>query len=588
MLLSVCGCTVTLEQPKTECVFDIVYDSTQGNAWSDSKDGYYPVGTTITAHATGGEGLDFMCWTLGGYLADGGIDISHEPDYTFTLTDDCWLYANFKDDSFAVVRYHTNGGTVADTGADMYEQQFSLEYYLYPNSLASMDYFKRDGYTLMSYNTMPDGSGEAFNLGGKILIETNRIIDVYCIWAKQADVSEFTFEYSDAYQGWFIASYSGHEETLCLPETYKNQPVIGVTKGALCGADMTTLIIPDGYQFVQDGCCTDCENLTNLYIFDSLTYISDAAFENCTALAKYYFNAATPPRFTTWFNNHTKKIEVLAHSYFTADKPRIICVGGSSTTYAVDWELIESMLTEDYEVINMGTNGANLWNMTAWWVMKYMNEGDIVLQIPEYSAWQLGGVICRWETFRSFEGCYNVFSWVDGRCFYDLLDCFCEFLDSRRDMDPTSYEDFVCSLAPNGYYDDQGGLNVHVRANSTGETFWSGRTITICGDYLYPYMVYYCNYIYDAIRYNGGTPLMAWTPLNINAMQYKPDSQQIDDFVAYVDDNLDIPMISEIHDYFYTADHFFDDDYHLCYESRLGYSEQLANDLNTWFAEQAK
>lgn len=582
-----CGCTVTLDTAENkEYVFDIIYDGTQGNAWSESKDGYYAAGTTITAHAVGGEDRDFMCWSVGGYLTDGGTDISHDADFTFDISADTWLYANFKSDDLAVVRYHTNGGVVTDTGADIYEQQFSLEYYLYPNTLASMDYFTREGYTLISYNTKPDASGEAFNIGGKAFVETNGIIDLYCIWVKQTDESLFDFVRDDTLEGWFITGYSGHEKTLCLPESYRGEPVLGIDSGALTGADMETLVIPDGIEYVRDGSCTNCENLLRIYVFDSLSYISDAAFDGCESLRGYYFNAATPPRFTTWFNNHTKKVEVLCYTSRHAENPRIICVGGSSTTYAVDCEHMEECLDGDWTVINFGTNGANLWTMTSWWIMKYLNEGDIVLQLPEYSAWQLGGVICRWETFRSFEGCYNVFSWINGTYFYDLLDCFNEFLDARRDMDPMSYEDYQCTLAPNGYYNDQGTLNVHVRGSNSD--FWGGRTITICGNYLYDYMIYYCNHAYDTIRECGATPIMSFTPLNINAMQYKPESQEVNDFQDYIEENLDIPVISDIHDYFYSPENFFDDDYHLSYTSRLGYTEQIAADLNAYFASQAE
>lgn len=579
------GCDVALDvADDTEYVFDIIYDGTQGNAWSESKDGYYRCGTSITAHAVGGEGRDFLCWSIGGYITDGGVDISHSADYTFDISDDTWLYANFKSDEVAIVRYHTNGGVVTETGETVYDQQFSLEYYLYPNTLPSMDYFYREGYTLIGYNTMPDNSGDFFNLGGKAFVETNGIIDLYCIWVKQTDESSFEFAWDNTLEGWFVTGYSGHDKTVCIPDSYQGESVIGLAAGALDGADMQSLVIPDGIEYVYDGSCTNCEELLRIFVFDSLTYISDAAFEGCENLRGYYFNAATAPRFSTWFNNHTKKVEVLCYSSRHSENPRIICVGGSSTTYAVDCEHMEELLDGDWTVINFGTNGANLWTMTSWWVMRFLNEGDIVLQLPEYSAWQLGGVLCRWETFRSFEGCYNVFSWINGTYFYDLLDCFCEFLDARREMDPMSYEDYQSTLAPNGYYNDQGTLNVHVRGSSAD--FKGGRSITICGNYLYDYMVYYCNNAYENIRECGATVLMSWTPLNINAMVYAPDSQEINDFQDYIEENLDVPVISDIHGYFYTGDNFFDDDYHLSYESRLGYTEQVAADLNAYFASQ--
>lgn len=586
LLTALCGCdsvSISLNQPEAQdCVFDIVYDGNQGNAYSENKDGYYAAGDTITAHAVGAEGMDFMCWSVGGYLADGGTDISHDPDYTFEIEQDTWLYANFKSEDLAMVYYHTNGGQVKATGGDFYAQEFSLEYYLYPNALAELGYFEREGYTLIEYNTQPDGSGEAINPGGKVFVDTGRIIDLYCIWSEHTPASRFEFEFNDNYGGWFVTSYKGSDKEISIPSHYEGYPVVGIAEGALTGAKMETLVIPSTVKVVQDYSCNDCEKLEKLYIFDSLTYISDAGFDG-DLIATYCFNAATPPRFTTWFNNHTKKVEILVQSQQTAEHPRIICVGGSSTTYAIDCEHLESYLDEDYTVINFGTNGANLWNMTCQWIMKHLNEGDIVLQLPEYSAWQLGGVIFRWETFRSFEGVYNAFRWFDARYFYDILDCFGEFLESRADMDPTSYEDFRCTMAPDGYYNDQGTLNVHVRGSNPD--FHQGRSVYLCGEWLYDYMEYYCNYSYAAIEHYGGTPLMSWTPFNYNALTNEPDDPAIDAFQNYLDESLTIPIISNIHDYFYTGEYFFDDDYHLSYESRLGYSEQIAADLNTYFAD---
>ncbi len=586
LLAILAGCesvSISLNRPEPQSyVFDIVYDSTQGNAYSESKDGYYNEGETITAHAVGAEGMDFLCWSVGGYVADGGTDISHDPDYTFDISGDTWLYANFKNEDQAIVYYHANGGTVTETGGDLYKQEFSLAYYIYPNALAEMGYFEREGYTLIEYNTQPDGSGEPINLGGKVFVDTGRIIDLYCIWSKQTDPSFFTFEYNDYYGGWFITSYRGSEEDLSLPAYYQGYPVVGIAEGALSNANMKTLVVPSTVRVVQDYSCNDCPLLEKLYIYDSLAYIADAGFDGCS-ISTYCFNAATAPRFSTWFNNHTKKVEILVKTQQTADKPRIICVGGSSTTYAVDCEYMEELLNEDYMVINFGTNGANLWNMTCQWVMKHLNEGDIVLQLPEYSAWQLGGVLFRWETFRSFESCYNAFRWFNASYFYDVLDCFGEFLESRASMDPTTYEDYKSTLAPNGYYNDQGTLNVHVRGSSAD--FHQGRSVYLCGEWLYDYMEYYCNYSYYAIEYYGGTPLMSWTPFNYNALTNSPDDPAIDAFQTYLDESLNIPIISDIHEYFYTGDHFFDDDYHLSYESRLGYTEQVAADLNAYFAD---
>ena len=590
ILLALCascsGVTVTAgPAAEVQYLFDIVCDSTQGNAYSACVDGYYASGTEITAHAVCAEGYGFYCWTTGGMLSDGGTDISHDPDYTFTLEQDTRLYANFRGTESVLLCYHLNGGSVVgdETGADTYWQEFSLAYYLYPNTLASLGYFEREGYQLIGYSYEPDGSGEMVNLGGKAFHDTDRVIDLWCVWAEEADTELFEFEYSDAYGAWFISEYEGGVETLCLPTEYKGEPVIGVMSGALSDADMTTLIIPDCYRFLQDYSCNRCESLVTLVLFDSLTYLSDETFDSDSALYTVYFSAATAPRFTTWFNNHSKKIECVV--YAKDISPKIVCIGGSSTNYAIDCTEMEELLDGDYYVINMGTNGANLFDMTSLWVLPYMNEGDILLHIPEYSYWQLGGVQCTWETFRSFEGCYNVFSWVRANKYSLLFDCFYEFLSARSTMADTSYEDYKCTLAPNGYYTDQGELTVHV--NGQTSDFDGGRRVYFGADWLYGFMIYDCNVRYAQFREKGVTPVITWTPYNRNALYTYQEEDDFDAFQDYMEEWFTAPIITDIHDAILDAENFFDDDYHLCYQSRLVYTQMVAEDLNAYLASAA-
>ncbi len=563
-------------------IFTLTYDGQEGNVFSESTEGYYAPGTEITAHATALEDTAFYCWTAGDTLDNGGEIVSYDMDYTFALAQDTRLYGNFRPRDSVLVLYHANGGSAVETGEDTLWDDFSLAYYLYPNTLADMDHFQRDGYTLIGYNTEPDGSGAFYNVGGKAFEETDKVIELYCVWSRQTPVQDFTFEYDQEYSGWFITGYTGGPaEEISIPSSYNGEPVVGVAAGALTGAEMTTLVFPSCMKVIEDFSCNDCPNLAAMYLFDSLTYLSDDSFDGDEVLDTVYFGAATNPKFSNWFNNHTKKVEIL--NKYKDVSPKMICLGGSSTTYAVDAELMETLLDREYTVLNFGTNGANLFNMTSEWAMHFMNEGDMLLHIAEYSFWQLGGVECRWESFRSFESCYNVYSWITASQYTELYNSFRAYLEARMGMTDMTYEDYVSNLAPNGYYDDQGTLNVITQPNGN-PNFWSGRKIYFCGDWLYSFMVYYTNVQYYKINEMGADVLLAFTPLNRNSLYDYQTDEAMDDFEEYLSTNLTAPLISDLQENIFEPEVFFDDDYHLSAEYRTIYTTQLAGDINAYWA----
>ena len=592
MMAVLCACSdvvVSIDTDRsgggeTNLAFSVVYDGTDGNVYSDSPEGYYQAGTEITAHATAVDGMGFYCWTAGDYLQNGGEVVSYEKDYTFTLEEETRLYGNYRERDTALLLYHGNGGTHAQTGEEFYWDEFSLNYFLYPNTLADINNFTREGYTLLGYNTEPDGSGEFYNVGGKAFEDTDAVIELYCIWSEQAPTEDFTFIYSNRYNGWYASDYTGKDTVVSIPSEYEGEPVVGLAAGTFTGNDdITCLVFPSTMRFIEDGSCNDMGSLYMVFMYDSLDYVSDACFEGDYSLTTAYFGAATAPRFSTWMNNHSKKVEIMA--YHKDVSPKIIAIGGSSTTYALNSEQLQEELDKDYLVLNCGSNGANLFNMTSEWAMRFMNEGDMLIHIPEYSFWQLGGVECRWESFRSFENCYNVFSWVPVYKYTEFFNSFMEYLDARRNMTEMDYEAYTSTLAPNGYYNNQGTLNVVTRANGD-PNFWSGRSIYFCDEWLYPFMVYYANLQYWKLNDKGIDYVMAFTPLNQNSLYDYQTTEAIEDFEVYLDTWLNVDIVSDLHDYIYgfQPEIFFDDDYHLCADGRATYTSMLAADLNAYFA----
>ena len=588
-LLCACeGVTVTVDGiDAPDHAFGLIYEGRDGNIYSDSPEGNYPEGTEITAHAVPDDAHAFYCWTVGGTLADGGTPVSYQKDYTFAIDEDTWLFGNFRDHDSALVLYHTNGGKAlqAEEGEpdDVYWDEFSLAYYLYPNSLPDMGYFEYEGYNLVGYSTEPDNSGSFYNIGGKVFEDTDGVIELWCVWVEQNDADDFTFEYNRTYSGWAVTGYSGKSDIVSFPDEYQGEPVIGVAAGALAGNDyVTAIVFPSSIKYISIGSCSNMPSLTTVVMFDSLEYVSDESFEGDEALYTCFFSAATNPRYSTYFNNHTKKVEIMNY-WKDSDRPLMVILGGSSTTYAVDAEQLESLLDRDYLVLNCGSNGANLFNMTSEWAMRFMDEGDFLLQIIEYGVWQMGGAECNWETFRSFEGCYNVFSWVPISQFEKFFDSFGEFLDARRTLPEMSYEDYVSDKAGAvGYYDDQGTLTVLTAPNGD-DSFWQGRTIYLAGNYLYSYMVERLNRQYGKLADMGVDCALAFTPLNRNALDEKQTEEAFTDFQQYLADKLNVPILGDVRDIIMDPAVFYDDDYHLASPARTEYTARLAEELNEYF-----
>ena len=580
--------------------FSVTYAGRAGTVSSEKAAGSYFSGTPLSVSAAPSEGYAFYCWTQGGTLEDGGAVVSYAKDYSFYLEENAQLYANFRERTSVLVRYHANGGKPLRTSditpdaiqaasldaaaGEVYWDDFSLDYFLYPNTPADMGYFEREGYTLCGYNTKADNTGEFYNVGGKAFEDTDCVIELWCVWAEQSPVEDFEFTYNDYYSGWMVSAYNGKSEDVVIPDTYENEPVVGVSSGAFAGNEtVVDIIFPSCLKVISDGACSNMPNLWWIILFDSLDYVSDASFEGDTGLAGLFINAATNPHYTNWFNNHTKKVELMNY-WKDSERPLMVILGGSSTAYAVDAQQLESLLDRDYLVLNCGSNGANLFNMTSEWAMRFMDEGDFLLQIIEYSYWQMGGVQCTWETFRSFESCYNVFSWVYAGMYSKLFDSFNNYLTHRKSETETTYEAYVSNLAGTvGYYDIQGTLTVVTKPNGS-DTFWKNRRIYFGDDFLYDFMVTLSNRQYARLDELGIEHAMAFTPLNRNSLYSYQTDEAMEDFEEYLDENLNTPVVSDLQENILEPSVFFDDDYHLAAPARSEYTIRLARDLNAYFA----
>lgn len=94
----------------------------------------------------------------------------------------------------------------------------------------------------------------------------------------------FDFEFTPDNTAVIVISYKGTAADVTIPSRYKGKPVTTIGRTAFQGYSVTSVTIPDSVTFISDFAFANCSNLTNISIPNSVTYIGFSAFENCTSL----------------------------------------------------------------------------------------------------------------------------------------------------------------------------------------------------------------------------------------------------------------------------------------------------------------
>lgn len=191
-------------------------------------------------------------------------------------------------DEFASVTYSPNGG-----GGQEITLLYDLTQHLRPNT--AFDLFSREGYTLESWNTEPDGTGTRIGLGSRVTADQTGLI-LYAQWEKWNDASDFT--YTVGYDV-TITGFHGSGDAIVIPATIDVKPVAGIGYNAFQNCQAKRLILPDTIVNVAQGAFQNCA-FEAVTIFDSIQNISDDSFRDCGDLRTIYINTAEAPYGYSW------------------------------------------------------------------------------------------------------------------------------------------------------------------------------------------------------------------------------------------------------------------------------------------------
>ena len=577
---------------KSKCIaamfdFSIYYPSTAlGTVQHSVGTGAVLENTIVSVTAIPAEGKTFIGWSDGAAIIDGGKVLSYATSYSLNVTRDIKLYPNFLEEGYTIIKYDLNGGTTADGSSTVILTQFKAGNHRCPNLIADNGTIVRDGYTLIEFTENQDGTGEAINPGGmtKLPSEGN-ILTFYAQWSKWTDPEFFTYEV--AANNVTITGYLSDDPVLSIPARINGMPVTRLESNCVRGRNFETLVIPSSVVSTGSKVFIDCKQFNTLYITDSFTSIPNDIFVTTKTGGGFSvytpenlrLNASIDPYFVTHAENVGMRLETLLTR--EDERPVMMFVGGSSCLHGVKAEYLEAKLDYKYQVLNAGTNAGGLGVLYMEGLAHYMRPDDIIVNVPEYGANQMGGTEFVWRVFRATVTCYNLFRYINFANYTNFFVAMSEYntaADARYAGKPQTYDTKCTSLTP--VYCDLAGkhgpaANPNFSSQNVKESNLSDAKIAVINRLISQLEAYGITFYFSCAPVCDGTGTQS-------------TADGIEKYYQRTVNKLNCPVISNPANYRYKKELYYNSSYHLCYDAAIDRTDKLYLDLLAQFAKEAE
>ncbi len=498
----------------------------------------------------------FEGWSVANALVSGGTLASEESTYTVNATEDMMLFCN----TVTRVMYHPNGGVFAESGSadGVLTDRVSSTSYQNPNSLPDQGQFKREGYTLVGYNTMPDGLGEDISLGSKVTVKNQGKIDLYCVWAKTAEASDFAYEEKSG--GIAITGYKGSEtETLAIPETIGGKSVTTIAGGAFAGASMEKVLLPKTVKTVEKGAFSNCKELETAIFYDGITSFSDDAFDGCEEFENVRIHTTTY-LLNEWYSSSAAKIDRLI---WAKDKKKVIIIGGSGSLMGYDSAVLDEALYGQYEIINFGEN-ANITSLLYFDIVKeFVQEGDIILWSPEPGGYTLGNHTCSSRFWGFRKSNYDFTKYIELEHYDNFFSSFASYC-----------KDLATKTSFRGYDMLPAGMNPYGDDSSSRK--WNGSRFDYNFRYRMEAEVAMAD-LFEEIKAEGAEIYFSFAAMQESGIA-RVNTSEIENFEKLVT-SVGAVSISDYENCIYADDMFSDSAWHLTDEGAHERAGRVAEDL---------
>ena len=485
---------------------------------------------------------------------------------------------------YCSITYDANGGIALTTDGVRYSKNYGLSYHRRPNTELGNDHFSRDGYTLIAWNTQPDGSGVQVGLGSRITPDSSSLT-LYAQWLPWTSGELFSYEPCDG--GVRITGCTSDAKQIVIPGMIDGTPVVTLSTGSFSGLPVESLILPATMQNVEPGAIENCQ-LHTLTLFDNIQVIGDDSISGCPDFTTLHINALEYPYGYLYRREscYADKIDLLI---LAQGKKKMVCYGGCSMWFNLDGPTVVRELGDEYSLINLALNGTVSSLVQLQILTPYLEQGDLFFHTPELSsrAQLLIDTDMGLEDptlWCGLENNYDLFASVDLKTVHGALDSLCSYLNlksgrtsySQRYMDNSELE-----------YMDAWGCVPFFRAKTTADLSKTDH-VYLSDRFISSAAMERLESCYRAIQDRGATVCLSYACVNMDAV---PEAQQgnvemIDGLFREAIGAMDgVYLVSRLSDYLYSNADFYDSNYHLLTIPAQENTQRWLRDLRALFEE---
>ena len=375
------------------------------------------------------------------------------------------------DESDNLITYDANGGEyILSDGLPMNQVIYSTIHHPRPNTSVGTDIMKRDGYTLLGWNTKADLTGEHIGLGSRYLDLEHHTFTLYAEWSKYSDKSNF--EYHEEDNKIIIDKYIGTSLEVSIPEYIDEKIVTTIGLRAFFESNIEKVILPKSITSVERLAFARCQ-IKEIYFYDNLVEMDDGCFLESNQLSTVHINAITPPKYTKLDRNVTYADKV-DHLIVNQGKKKIIILGGSGAFYNVDACVLKKLYPE-YEPFNLAVNGWFNNYVQLDIINHFVEEGDILLHVVESCGkfqFMTTNTMGEYDEktgydsrlFNCFEQNYDLITYSDLRNVTHFFEVYHKFNRGRKNVSAKKYTDYTDFADERGDYSSDPEIRINVEA----------------------------------------------------------------------------------------------------------------------------
>ncbi len=483
---------------------------------------------------------------------------------------------------YCSITYDANGGTAVTTDGVRYSKNYDLSYHRRPNTELGTDRFSRDGYTLIAWNTQPDGSGVQVGLGSRITPDSSGSLTLYAQWLPWTSAELFSYEPCDG--GIRITGCTSDAKQIVIPGMIDGTPVVTLSTGSFSGLPVESLVLPATMQNVEPGAIDNC-SLHTLTLFDNIRSIRDDAISGCPDFTTLHINALEYPYGYIYRREscYADKIDLLI---LAQGKKKMVCYGGCSMWFNMDGPTAVRELGEEYTLINLGLNGTVSSLVQLQILTPYLEQGDLFFHTPELSsrAQLLIDTDMGPEDptlWCGLENNYDLFASVDLKTVHGALDSLCSYLEKKSGR--SSYTQRFTDDKELEYMDARGCIpffrgKTVADLSKTDRVFLSDRFIS-------PTAMERLEACYQAIQARGAAVCLSYACVNMDALPAGQENnvEMMDTLFREAIEEMDgVYLVSSLVDYLYHNEDFYDTNYHLLTIPAQENTQRWLRDLRAW------